>query len=801
MALSLPAVVRISTYKGKDRSESNVEEASFEELVEALTQHTITPCSPCLGHDCEYKSGPTFSPGVVPTGKTRADKNVIESNLLVFDLDDITDAQAETLEVRLSGLAHIIHSTHSHRSDHARLRLVVFPSRSIKPKEWPWVWRATADFLGLLGVADNSAKSLCHQFFFPSAAVETPRVGFYQPGEPVDADDMLQVAKARTIEAARAPLGGDQPPSSPEFNTGSVGMDTLRKKLRAYTHSDPHKTELVRRVYRQEPLAEIHKRSVAVNDVCSILAWLIGDDAPAEAVMELIRPSVLAMPREDENDKQNFMEIAAESYRRSRERLVEERAKEQALREALYKRLAKSTHPAEARETGTEQETEREEDDPEAWESALCSGSNGNPTNDGANVEAILSLSPEWKGVIRYNEVTKNVEIHGGPAIEDAMCKASDEKTTAINNWIRRVHGVSVPDHVTKAQIALVAKKNSYNPLQEYLERLTWDGVPRAELALERYFGAAEDLRYIRSVSKKFFVALAARALRPGCKMDTVLVLEGAQGIMKSTALKVLGGVYFVECHLDVTNKDTKMLAARNYLIEIPELTAIRRADTEALKAFFSAACDQFRPPYGASIQEFPRQCVFVGTTNADEYFDDDTGNRRYWPVQCGHIDIDALGQDREQLFAEAVVLFKAGEPWWFDWEEAPVAEAQTVRRLRVNANHFEIIRSWWHRLPTKCRPDHVELVDVITDVLKVPPDRATTSLRVDVGRCMARLGFERQYYIENGVRLIKYVASKELKAARQSGKGYLTLLAGAKPTNATPMEEVVKSEDELLKN
>lgn len=167
-----------------------------------------------------------------------------------------------------------------------------------------------------------------------------------------------------------------------------------------------------------------------------------------------------------------------------------------------------------------------------------------------------------------------------------------------------------------------------------------------------------------------------ARALTPGEKVDAMLILEGGQGVGKSSALRVLTGEsWFGDALPDMGSKDAATYLRGKWIVEIAELTAVRRADLEQVKAFLTRQEERYRPPYGRTEVFEPRRCVFAGTTNSSDYLRDETGNRRFWPVRVGTIDLDAIEDNRDQLWAEAVVAYQSGENWWLEGE----AENQSV--------------------------------------------------------------------------------------------------------------------------
>lgn len=248
-------------------------------------------------------------------------------------------------------------------------------------------------------------------------------------------------------------------------------------------------------------------------------------------------------------------------------------------------------------------------------------------------------------------------------------------------------------DQVEEALVAYVDRRR-FNPVTDYLSALKWDEIPRLDALLTHYFNA-DDIEFASLVGPKFLIGMVARAMRPGCKRDEVLILEGNQGTLKSTALNVLAGgdAYFADHLPDVNSKDAIIQLHGNWLIEIGELSALRKSEAEDIKRFIVSRTDKYRPPFGRVSIEVPRTSVMAGTTNADTYLKDPTGARRFWPVRCGSIDLDGLRRDRDQLFAEAMVRFQAGERWWLEGvHELQSAAMQTEARQERDEWYDDIL-------------------------------------------------------------------------------------------------------------
>lgn len=233
------------------------------------------------------------------------------------------------------------------------------------------------------------------------------------------------------------------------------------------------------------------------------------------------------------------------------------------------------------------------------------------------------------------------------------------------------------------------AHAHHYHPVRHYLRSVEWDGAPRVEQWLCTYFGV-KDTPYARCVGAVTLVGAVRRVFEPGCKHDTMLVLEGGQGGYKSTALKILAyneNWYTDNFRVDSSSKDIMETVAGHWIVEAAEVIGVRKGDPDKLKNTLSREREKARLAYGHNAQEYRRQFIIIGTTNHTDYLTDSTGNRRYWPVFVGDVDIDGLLRDRDQLWAEAVVMWQRSEHYVMPPELYPAAAEEQDKRRSVKNN------------------------------------------------------------------------------------------------------------------
>jgi predicted P-loop ATPase len=286
-----------------------------------------------------------------------------------------------------------------------------------------------------------------------------------------------------------------------------------------------------------------------------------------------------------------------------------------------------------------------------------------------------------------------------------------------------------------------------FHPVRNYLESLEWDGKSRISILFPSYFGT-DDTDYEKAIGCMFLVAMVARIFQPGAKADYMVVLEGPQGNLKSTACRVLGGEWFSDSLPSISaGKDASQHLRGKWLIEVSEMHAMQWAETAQLKAFITRQEERYRPSFGRKEVFEPRQCIFIGTTNRDAYLRDETGGRRFWPVKTKTINVEALAHDRDQLFAEAVARYQEGARWW------PDADFEREHIIPEQAARYEA-DVWEESIATFLRGDSakgdpglrkVTVGQVAREALYIETPRIGTAEQRRITAALDRLGWRRE--------------------------------------------------------
>lgn len=309
------------------------------------------------------------------------------------------------------------------------------------------------------------------------------------------------------------------------------------------------------------------------------------------------------------------------------------------------------------------------------WPQRLHKTPRGEPRANLFNAALALRHAPEWQGVLATNELTYYINARKPTpwgTKPDMWTDTDDLRTT---EWLQQKH-ILVDSRVAREAIYVVGAENKYHPVREYLESLNWDGQPRIDTWLTDFMQADPDpdVAYVSAVGAKFLISAVARAYEPGCQVDTCLVIQGKQGIGKSTAVKILAGPWFADQMSHLASKDASM-QTRVWIMELAEFEVALKSDNAQLKAFLSRGMDHFRPPYGRRVIDVPRHCIFAGTVNQDDYLRDESGGRRFWPVKINRVNRDLLAKQRDQLWAEAFIRYHNQEQWHLDAAMELIAE------------------------------------------------------------------------------------------------------------------------------
>lgn len=633
------------------------------------------------------------------TGGRRIKGAVSYRTLITLDADSADSHLWEAFQM-LYACAACLYTTHSHLPDKPRYRLVLPLDRPLLPEEYQPVARRLAGDLGIEQF-DNTGFQEERLMYWPSASKDGEYLFHEQKGQPLCVDEMLATyTNWRDIsewpvseKVGELILRAQAKQGDPLEKKGIIGafcrtysigraIETFLPTVYEITDKEDRYTYtggttaagLI--VYDDKFAFSHHGTDPVSGKLCNafdlVRLHLYGQDDdgvdPGTRVIDL--PSYTAMCDTATQDVEVRKSIG-------RERI-----------EAAYEEFAGVSIG--------DQEIDVE------WFGSLDIDERGKYRHTIDNVVVILENDSLLKGCIAYDAFhNRNTVMRALPWRKDVSDGVWTDNDEASTRWyIEKVYGISSPGKVRDG-IDVVLKRYEFHPVRDYLNTLAWDGDFRIDTLLIDLFGAV-DSDYTRAVMRKCMVAAVARVFEPGCKFDYVLTLCGQQGYKKSTFFAILAGEFFSDTFMTMQGKEAYEQIQGHWFIEIAELAGMKKAEEETIKHFITKREDSFRPAYGRQTMLYKRQCVLVATTNKDRFLRDATGNRRFWVVpirrkltwkaEC------ALRDMRDQLWAEAVELYKAGELLYLDDETEQQANA--VQNAHMESDDREgMIREYLDRL------------------------------------------------------------------------------------------------------
>lgn len=613
------------------------------------------------------------------SGGIRKNANVMYRTVATLDIDYGTVNVWDDFTMAF-GFAAMIYSTHKHSSKTPRYRLVFPLSRQVSPAEYEPLCRKIAAEIGI-DLFDDTTYELPRLFYWPSTSKDADFVFDYQDGPACDVDAILsQYVDYKDVSAW--PLSsreGDviaheiKKQGDPTEKPGVIGafcraysiedaIDTFLSDKYEKTGHDGRYTYKLGSVagglvcYEDKFAYSHHETDPASKQLCNAFdlcrVHLFGAQDEGSRALDVTRkPSYAAMQEFAAKDK------------------------------AVKLLMARERAQAAADDFDGLDDAELPEDYNDEWKAELEYTKSGKLLCNIANIILILENDPALAGHIVHDLFTGMDSAKDGLPWNKNANQWTDTDDANLRVWLEKHYDITGKEKIADALTAVLTR-HSYHPIRDYLNGLTWDGVPRLDRIIIDYMGA-EDSELNRAMSRKHFVAAVARVFNPGCKYDYCLIMSGAEGIGKSTLLRVMGGKWFNDSITTLEGKEGMEQLRRAWVVELGELSSIKRSDVEQVKAHLSKQVDIYRAAYARRVLEHPRQCVFCGTTNEALFLKGDTGNRRFWVIPVvaelrKYKDwSEAIRRDRDQLWAEAVHYYKQGEPLYLSEE----LEAQAKQR------------------------------------------------------------------------------------------------------------------------
>lgn len=377
----------------------------------------------------------------------------------------------------------------------------------------------------------------------------------------------------------------------------------------------------------------------------------------------------------------------------------------------------------------------------------------------------LAAASPEFSGIRLGYDNFRDELMLAAAGTDEWRAFRDDDYVWLRQHWLRRGFVTDVGREMVRDVVHAIARKHAFDSAQLWLSTVEWDGVPRVETFLSDYFNAG-DTPYTRAVSLYTWSALAGRVMLPGVQADMVPILVGDQGRGKTSAVAAMSPSSEFFCEIAFHEKDDDLARKmRGCLVgEIGELNGLHTRELESIKSFITRRYEKWTPKYKEFASQYPRRLVFIGTTNASEFLADSTGNRRWLPVNVGEVDVDGIKEVRDQLWAEAAVIFISGGVQWQDAQELAKNEHAD---FEMNDEWEDVVQNWLNTPdefdgPAPADRHHLTSYEILAGALKLDIKNVTRVHQLRIGKAMVKLGYVRKPVRENG-RLVKAFVRKEV--------------------------------------
>jgi len=614
-------------------------------------------------------------------GGRRKKSNVISRSGLSLDMDYADEGIIDQIDMFFSFKGYI-YSTHKHTPEKPRLRLIIPLSRDVTADEYVAVARKVADEIGI-ELFDDTTYEPSRLMYWPSTSSDGKFVFHEVDGEILNPDSILSKYKDWK-DSSEWPVSNRQQrvvnreikkQADPLEKEGTVGAF-----CRAYSITDAIDTFLPE-VYQKSAMPGRYdyipadsQAGVVIYDDRFAYSHHATDPACGRLMNAFDVVRIHKFGSKDERSDPDTEPTKLPSFKAMMEFAVEnENVKKQLAKE----RMAKA---------------QGEFDDEEGeWQTALALDRNGNIKDTLNNIAIIIRNDPNLASIV-YNEFKSTVDVIGDLPWKQVHPGWADADVANAKLYFEKVYGIWSPAKFKDGLLAVVSAERLYHPIKAYFKDLKWDGIERLDTLLIDYLGA-DDTKYVRTVTRKTFTAAVARVYEPGIKFDSILVLNGKQGIGKSTLFQILGGDWYSDS-LSISDMKDKTAAEKlqgYWILELGELAGIKKMDVETVKSFVTRTDDKFRQAYGIVVESHPRSSIIVGSTNSEGGFlRDITGNRRFWPV---HVSGNGKYQpwdlkDVDQVWAEAIYRYHEGEKLFLTGKEA--AEAYAMQQDAMESDDRE---------------------------------------------------------------------------------------------------------------